>query len=216
MRMLVVRHYKTLNNETNLIMGWGDAPSSKDWDQDPAWVDEILRREAIPIASIHSSGLNRARRTAMYFARRHGIHLIRDCEFLNEVNYGPHLYRKDKGWVKEHFPLHKKDPDFVYPDGESFRQMQKRSVECVLDLERAHAGQTILVVIHAGVIRGLVSYFLDLDYAANLTRKIGHRYIGDFHLEQGVCIEYNELGEPSGFVCDGAVAIPWHRSSSAP
>ena len=115
MRLLVTRHYKTLNNETNRIMGWGDAPCAEGWDQDPAWVDEVLQNEAATIASIHASGLPRARRTAMFFARRHGIHLIFDSESLNEVNYGPHLYRKKKPWVAEHFPLHKKDPDFIYP-----------------------------------------------------------------------------------------------------
>lgn len=210
MRILVSRHYKTLNNATNRIMGWGDAPPCTDWDLDPAWVDEALQREGIDLDTIYSSDLQRARNTAMYYARRRGIHLIHDAEQLNEVNYGPRLFRKDKAWVTERFPLHKKDPDFVYPDGESFRQMQRRSVGYVLELANRYPDRTILLVVHAGVIRGLVTHFLGLDYAANLNRRIGHRYIGDFRIVQGLCAVYDELGKPSGFLCDGVVSVPWH------
>ena len=56
---------------------------------------------------------------------------------LNEVNYGS-LYRKSKKWVAANVPEYKTDPDFVFPGGESFNQMQARSVELVrkLALER--------------------------------------------------------------------------------
>ena len=85
--------------------------------------------------------------------------------------------------------------------------MQKRSVEYVESLKPTHADKTILVVAHAGVIRGLVSHFLKLDFGAQLRQEIPFRYLGDFSLEQGVCVDYAEHGELSGFVVNGVVDL---------
>jgi broad specificity phosphatase PhoE len=71
--------------------------------------------------------------------------------------------------------------------------------------------KTLLIVVHAGVIRGLISHFLELDYASNLKRRIGHQYIGDFTIENSVCVRYDELGKPSGFVKDGIIEVPLYR-----
>jgi broad specificity phosphatase PhoE len=76
--------------------------------------------------------------------------------------------------------------------------MQARSVEFFESLTRNRQGQTILVVVHAGVIRGFVSHFFGLPYADNLKRKISHRYIGDFLFAGYQCVRYDELGKPSG------------------
>ena len=207
MRAIITRHYKTLVNAADQILGWGDAPRHFDWQDDVDFVDDCLREHGIKFDAVYSSALERSRQTAMFHARRHGIKLIHDSPALNEVNYGE-LFRKDKQWVAEHYPLHKKDPDFVYPGGESFRAMQHRSVGYFSSLATRQAGKTILLVVHAGVIRGLISHFLGLDYAANLKRKISHCYVGEFSFEGGTCVRYDELGKPSGFVRDGVVQVP--------
>lgn len=211
MRIILVRHYKTLCNVSDEIMGWGDAPRAKDWEGDLAYVDTVLRQRRVQIDAIHCSCLERARQTAMYYARRRGISLIRDSAQLNEINYGTELVRKSKAWVAENLPLHKKDPDkdpdFVYPNGESFRQMQARSVKYILSLADRYQNNAILVIAHAGVIRGLVCHVLKLDYASSLNAAVPHKYIGDFQLTNGTTVSYDELGMPSGFVEEGNVSI---------
>ena len=206
MRAIVVRHYKTLLNASDQILGWGDAPRVKGWRADVARVEEALQKHAIEFDAIYSSALERARQTAMFYARQRGISVIHDVADLNEVNYGL-LYRKSKKWVANNIPQHKKDPDFIYPEGESFRQMQQRSSRYLQFLAETNPQKTILLVVHAGVIRGLVSYFLGLDYAAQLKRKISHRYIGEFLFEGADCVRYDELGKPSGFIRDGVTKI---------
>lgn len=210
MRAIITRHYKTIINASEQILGWGDAPRDSDWRADVDFVDARLDAHDIRFNAVYSSDLERARQTAMFHARRRGIHLINDCSALNEVNYGE-LYKKKKKWVARHYPQHKKDPDFVYPGGESFRQMQQRSVACLLSLAELHPQQTLLIVVHAGVIRGLISHFLDLKYADNLKHKISHRYIGDFLFDDDTCVRYDELGEPSGFVQDRIIEKPCFR-----
>ncbi len=210
MRAIVVRHYKTLINASGLIMGWGDAPPVKGWEADMTYVDAILNEHNIQFSTVYTSYLERARQTGMFYARKRGIPLVHDTLALNEINYGA-LYRKSKSWVEKTIPQHKKDPDFVYPGGESFRQMQLRSVEFFKSLTGKRKDQTILVVVHAGVIRGLVCHFLGLPYAENLKRKLTHRYIGDFLFEGDQCVRYDELGKSSGFVRDGVISVPLKR-----
>ena len=191
-------------------MGWFDSPRSRDWKADIDFIDARLREHEIRFDSVHSSDLERSRQTALIHARNLGITDVHATPELKEINYGK-LQKMKKMWVSRFFPQHKKNPDLVYPSGESFRQMQKRSVEYLSNLAQAHPGKTVLIVTHAGVIRGIVSHFLGLDYAAHLEHKISFRYIGDFLFEASNCVRYDELGKPSGFVRDGAIEIPLTR-----
>ncbi len=144
MRAIVTRHYKTMINASEQILGWGDSPRVSGWEADLVFVDNRLRKRDVKFDRVYSSNLERSRQTAMFHAKRNGIHVILDSCELNEVNYGK-LYKKKKKWVAEHYPQHKTDPDFVYPEGESFRQMQRRSVNYIISLTALYPQETVLV-----------------------------------------------------------------------
>lgn len=207
MRVILVRHYQTRSNAAGRILGWGDSPPCVDWRADVDFITNQLRKGDVGIDAIYSSDLTRARQTAISYAESFGLADVIAAPELREVNYGK-LQTREKSSVFSRYPQHKKDPDLVYPDGESFRQMQRRSAPFVTSLATAYPDSTILVVSHAGVIRGLVSNFLKLEYAPNLRQKISFRYVGDFLFEGNDCVHYDELGQPSGFVSDGGVRIP--------
>jgi broad specificity phosphatase PhoE len=208
MRAIITRHYKTIINASEQILGWGDSPRDSGWRADVEFVSARLQELGISFDAVYSSDLERSRQTAMFHAKRLGLHLIHDSVALNEVNYGK-LYKKKKKWVAENYPKHKKDPDLVYPDGESFRQMQQRSVSYLSSLAKTYPHQTVLIVVHAGVIRGLISHFLGLNYEDHLKHRVSHRYIGDFLFDGETCVRYDELGKPSGFVREGVIEIPF-------
>lgn len=208
-RIILVRHYRTLSNAHQLIMGWGDAPPAANWEEDLLQVVRTLRRHHIGFDAIYSSALGRAQHTACYYAEQWGLPLTHPNQGLNEIDYGC-LRGKCKAWAMDHFPQYKTDPDFVYPEGESFRQMQRRSVAALLGIAERHPDETLLIVAHAGVIRGLVCHFLGLDLGAHLKARVSHRYIGDFLIRHGRCEHYDELGNPSGFVREGILRLPWH------
>lgn len=208
MRAIVVRHYKTLSNAHRRIMGWADTPPAANWEQDLAYVERALHRRDVTLDAVYSSSLGRARNTAQYYADKRGILAPQEDAGLNEVNYGS-LSHKPKQWVVEHCPEYKSDPDYVYPDGESFRQMQQRSVEAFLRIAQRHESETVLIVAHAGVIRGLICHLLGLDLGAHLKRKVSHRYLGDFLIRNDTCTYYDEVGIRSGFVRDDVVRLPW-------
>lgn len=213
MRLILVRHFRTQSNEARRIMGWGDAPPASDWESDLLDVDHCLMDRGLVFDAIHSSDLGRARNTALYYARSRGRDAVESHVAFNEINYGE-LFGLDKDEVTQAYPQFKQDPDYVFPGGESFRQMQARCLAQLLDMAEGHPTQTLLLVAHAGVIRALVCHLQGLDLASNLRRKISHRYIGDFRFERRLCTYYDELGQPSGFVRDGILTLPWTAPAS--
>jgi len=211
MRAIIVRHYKTVGNANNRIIGWSESPPVAGWQRDMKHVDKMLHAASIHFEAVYTSQLHRARTTGLFYAQSRGISKIRCSKALNEVNYGV-LNTKSKKWVEKNIPGHKKDPDLVYPEGESFRQMQKRSVRFIKSIAEVNRDKTVLIVVHAGIIRGLICHFMGLDYESNLKRKITHRYIGDFTFEGPICIRYDELGTYSGFVKSKIIEIPFYRT----
>jgi broad specificity phosphatase PhoE len=207
MNLYVVRHYKTLINAESRIMGWGDSPPVDGWELDLLAVSRRLKKAGIRFERIYTSQLKRAQATGEFFARRHKVAKIQSVAAVNEVDYGK-LFRQSKKWVAENIPEYKTDPDFVFPDGESFTQMQERSVAFVQQLIAKSSNEDVLVVAHAGVIRGLVCHYLGLPYAPNLKQRISHRYIGMFEFEGERCRKYDELGSHSDFVRKHIIEIP--------
>jgi alpha-ribazole phosphatase len=205
MRLILVRHYKTKFNVSGQLMGWGDSPKVDNWMEDMTFVESVLDQHTDSIEAIYSSALTRARRTAEHFAACLDVNRVEIAEQLNEINYGS-LTEKNKQWVARHYPQHKYDPDFVYPQGESFRQLQQRCVAFVRWLTTVQADRDVLCVVHAGVIRALLSQFLELDYAAQLRHRLCHRYIGVLSFAGEKFAGYEEWGMPSEFFSDSDLA----------
>jgi alpha-ribazole phosphatase len=211
MRIVLVRHYRTEFNKENRILGWRDSPPSPGWEAHVDFVEQSLRENGVEFDAVYSSDLRRSNETAKKYAAAFGIEDVIVEPALKEINYGE-VQTRLKSWVKAQYPRHKKDPDMVYPGGESFRQMQRRSVDFINTLAMTHPRQTILVVSHAGVIRGLVCHYLGLDYARCLKHNVSFRYIGDFQFEGSTCLRYDELGRPSGFARDDAIEVPFSNT----
>jgi broad specificity phosphatase PhoE len=214
MRVILTRHYQTQSNAAGRILGWTDAPPCAGWENDVDFIVGRLRELGIGFDAVYSSDLPRSRETARAFASAFGVAEVIGKSDLKEVNYGD-LQGRSKKWAHQQYPEHKENPDLVYPAGESFRQMQQRSVRCISELESVHSQETIFIVSHAGAIRGIVSHFLGLEYGPNLKFRVPFRYIGDFQIEGGRCLRYDEHGKPSGLVDEGRIALPLSRDSSA-
>ncbi len=211
MRVILTRHYQTQANTDGRIIGWLNSTPCADWKVDIEFVDSQLRGHGICFDAIYSSDLERAVETARTYAQSFGVAEIISKAELKEINYG-NLQNKTKTWAYQHYPEHKKNPDLVYPDGESFRQMQQRGVNCLTSLVMSHSNDTILVVSHAGLIRSLVCHFLGLEYDHNLQRHVPFSYIGDFTFAGKHCVRYDELGHLSGFVAEKVIDVPFSRS----
>ena len=102
MRAILIRHYKTLINASDEIMGWGDAPRAKDWEPDLNYVSKILDDEDIQYTSVYTSDLERSRQTGRYFAKMRGISILHDhAELWLPVSKEQEMSKKQHSGIQD-------------------------------------------------------------------------------------------------------------------
>jgi len=129
----------------------------------PVALDEVGRQQALELAArarelspavIWSSPLRRARETAEIVAEQLGLEL-REDERLMETDAGSWtdmtFAEVQARWPEQFARFARLDPDFAFPDGESFAQQQKRVVDGLAQIAGGPA--PALVVCHGVVIR---------------------------------------------------------------
>jgi probable phosphoglycerate mutase len=116
-----------------------------------------------PIAAIYASPLQRTRESAEIVAAR----LQLPIEFRDDV------IELDFGeWTGATFDSIRADPRWeawrthrsiaTIPGGESMRQVQRRAVDALLDINGRHPHQSVVVVSHGDVIRSAVLFALGM------------------------------------------------------
>jgi probable phosphoglycerate mutase len=102
-----------------------------------------------------SSDLARARDTAAEVAACTGLALHTDSG-LRERDFGiwqGHTYAEvEQGWPAESERWRRRESDFGPPGGETLQQFYDRCLATVTALARRHAGQTLVIVAHGGVL----------------------------------------------------------------
>jgi len=152
-RLCLVRHGETAWNAEGRVQGQLDVPLSAVGLAQARAVAAALAGERF--AAIYSSDLTRVRQTAEPAAGRLGLPLALDAA-LRERHYGMferHTYAE----VRERYPMEyarfrDKDLDFDFVSGESLRAFAARALACVAALIERHAGESILVFTHGGVL----------------------------------------------------------------
>ncbi len=178
---LVVRHGETVENVNKRWQGQLDGSLTA---RGIAQAEALGRRLATwSIDYLYTSDLGRARHTAERIAAYTG-HAIREDARLRERHYGifqslsaeeiAASYPED--WAR-HQSL---DPDYVMPGGESLRQLHERSVAWFEEMKERHAGATVLVVTHGGVLASLLRHVLDLPLARSRRFTVRHAALNVF------------------------------------
>lgn len=152
-RLIAVRHGETAWNVASRLQGQIDIPLN-DRGQEQA------RRAARALADsrpdvVVSSDLARAQSTAQAIASFNQCPLLLDTG-LRERSFGSfegmtHLEVADR-WPADAARWKSRDPDFSPGDGESLRVFYARCVDATLRIAEAHAGRTVVVVAHGGVM----------------------------------------------------------------
>lgn len=175
-QVLLVRHGDTQASQADRFTGALDIPLSK---EGRIHASELAVRLArFPLDAIYASSMQRARETAGFTARVHGLEVTPVPEF-REVDHGiwdgktreEALQLSGQAAIDEF----NRDPFHFKPQGgESAEEVLQRAAPALAGLVKKHDSQTILVVAHETTNRLMICKFMGLD-PAQYRQKLAQR-----------------------------------------
>lgn len=152
-RICAIRHGETAWNAEGRVQGQTDVPLSPVGEAQARALVRALAGERF--AALYASDLARVRQTAAPAARALGLAPSLDAA-LRERHYGKFetlTYAEARERHPEDYARFRaKEPDYDFGTGESLRRFYERSVACVGAIAARHAGETVLVFTHGGVL----------------------------------------------------------------
>ena len=174
-RIFMLRHGQTAWNAEQRLQGQLDVPLDAVGQHQVAQMAAALAGE--DLAAIYSSDLQRAIDTALALARVTGLPVIQD-QALRERGFGRleglTYAQVEELWPDDVLRWRRREPDFGPGGGETLRVFYERSVAAVTRLALPHAGRTIAVVAHGGVLDCLHRAATGLDLGAPRTWQLGN------------------------------------------
>lgn len=191
-RIVAIRHGETAWNAGSRLQGQLDIPLNALGRAQAAQLALALRDEGIE--AVIASDLGRAADTARAFAGPLGLPLELDAA-LRERGFGAMEGRTfeeiDRELPELALRWRRRDPDFGPPGGERLADFYARSVGAAERLARQHAGRTIALVTHGGVLDCLYRAATRIELQAARTWVLGNAAINRL------------LHSPEGFVLIG-------------
>jgi probable phosphoglycerate mutase len=155
-RLVAVRHGETAWNVELRMQGQLDVPLNDTGRWQAERLAEALRDERFD--AIHASDLARALETARIVARSQGIEVTADSG-LRERCFGEFqgltFDEVSRRWPEGARRWKHREPDYAPEGAESLRAFAARCVAAVERIAARHAGGSILVVAHGGVLDSL-------------------------------------------------------------
>jgi phosphoserine phosphatase len=194
-KILYVRHGETDWNKENRIQGQSDTKLNKLGKEQAKKIAERLKNEKID--AIYTSTLSRAIETAKEINKYHKLKIQKSKE-LNEINFGVF---EGKTWeeIEEKYPKtmgeRKKDVYYhKFSKGENYDELWKRIYKKILEIEKKHPKENVLIVGHGGAKITLMMNFLKKTYYEVRKYKIKNTSITIFDIEKGK-VEFHTIND---------------------
>jgi probable phosphoglycerate mutase len=159
--ILLIRHAAHVELGRSLSGRRRDVALSKAGLGQAAILADLLGTE--PMTAIYSSPRERAWYTARDIAEPHALK-VEIADAFDEIDFGL--------WTGMSFAELEDEPGWAdwntargsarCPEGESMGEVVDRAVDAIRDIARVHDGQTVAIVTHGDVIRGVVAHYLGL------------------------------------------------------
>ena len=164
MELFLIRHGRTEWNVAGRVMGDQPIPLTPEGE---AQIDACARfLEGVAFDAVYASPTRRTRESADILVRERGLTYTTDPALV-EIHYGQ--------WVGCLYSELCQRPEFLAyaenpleagpPGGETIAQTCERIVGLVTTLYRQHAGQRVMLVSHADVIKCLLCHYLGMPLA---------------------------------------------------
>ncbi|USG67201.1 histidine phosphatase family protein [Brevibacillus ruminantium] len=188
----LIRHGETDWNLARRIQGHSDIELNQEGVSQAQKV--AARFQGEPISAVYASDLIRAKKTAECIAEAIGSDTVFTLPTLRERCYGDW-----EGLTYEEIRARFKDMDETACGIETMGEMQKRASEALTEIAVKHAGQSVVVVSHGGLIN---SFLLDVtkgEQGTGITR-IDNTGINRLHYteEQWEVVAINDTAHLEG------------------
>lgn len=159
MRIYIVRHGETEANKQGYVQGWTDVPLN----ENGRIIAELTGRGIKGIRFDHcfSSPLTRAKETAEILLRESGNSVsVSFDDRIKEMNFGSFegMSVRDEKLIRF---LKEPNVDYKFPDGESFREVMKRTQEFLKALIAKDDDKTYLVSTHGCALRAMLNFLYE-------------------------------------------------------
>jgi len=204
-RIIAIRHGETAWNAESRLQGQLDIPLNALGRRQAATLAAALRDEGL--SAVIASDLGRAWQTAQALAGPLGLPLVADPG-LRERGFGQlegHTYQEiDARWPEQARRWRSREPDFAPTGAESLRDFYARAVAAAGRWAAAHAGQTIALVSHGGVLDCLYRAATRAPLDAPRTWVLGNAGINRLlHSAQGfTLVGWNDDAHLAGLALD--------------
>ena len=184
MLLLLVRHGLTDLTATRLIGRLPGIDLNARGHEQAAEAATLL--EALPVAAIYSSPMERTLQTAAALASARGLE-VTPVPGLNEVDYGEWAGQEYKVLQKtELWKLVQQHPSRArFPGGESVPEAQARVVAVIEDLARRHPKDTIAAYSHSDMIKLAVAHYVGMALDMYQRTNVGPGSITALHIGSG-------------------------------
>jgi probable phosphoglycerate mutase len=185
-QVIIVRHGQTEWNIAGIRQGHLDSRLTVRGEAQAKALAQRLAREQF--SAIYSSDLGRAVQTAMAIADITGHEIVTDARLRERhlgIFQGLNAEETTAKYPAERRLLRSIGPDYVIPGGESMRQQVERNVGYLNELAQKHAGDTIVVVTHGGVVSGFFRHTLAIPLDAPRRFEFVNAGINVFFRENG-------------------------------
>lgn len=157
MKIYISRHGQSIYNTKNLL--GGNSGLSNEGIKYSLNLYNYFKNNKINNINLITSELVRTKMTAQYFSK---INNSLSC--LNEINAGI-FEDKTEPFIKKNYPevynARKKDKfNYVYPNGESYKMLQKRVLKVLNFLEKDKVN---IIICHKAVLRIIYGYFMNIS-----------------------------------------------------
>jgi len=163
--IFLIRHGETIWNTKKLIQGQLDSPLT----DNGIYQSNLLaqRMEKINPDIIYTSDLKRAVDTANIINQHINKDII-EISGVRERHWGV-FQGADWPKIKKFFPTQYKyyrndSKNYKIPNGESYNQVTKRTMDSLVDIIENHKNQKVVIVTHGGVISPLIRDLLSIPY----------------------------------------------------
>jgi probable phosphoglycerate mutase len=194
-RLVLVRHAVTAH--TGPILS-GRMPGIDLSEKGIGQADAAAQRlSKLPVAAVYASPIERTTQTAQRIASHHGLE-VQPLPGVIEADYGDwtggniaDLAKTDEWKVVQVAPSRAR-----FPNGETIRAMQARTVDALDEIVARHPHETVVVVSHADPIKSAIAHYtgVHLDLFQRVHVSPASVTVFEFHGFAAMLVKCNDTG----------------------